>query len=67
MYVGVHKKYTLFLPDLKQLEFFSTDLRKYTSTSNFTKTRPVGAESFHADGQKWEANSRFDVCVTVHH
>jgi len=46
MYIGLHVKYLSFWPD-----FHETSFSKNTTTSNFKKIRPVGAEMFHAGGR----------------
>jgi len=51
MYIGLHVKYTLFLSNFDEIWIFSTDFRRNTQISNFTKIRLVGAESFYAGGQ----------------
>ena len=47
MYVRIHVKYPLYWQILTQLH--CSRISKNTQTSNFTKTRPLGAELFHAD------------------
>jgi len=50
MYIGLHVKYPLFLPEFNETWIFSKNFRK-TQVLNFVKIRAVGAELFHADGQ----------------
>jgi len=62
MCIGLHVKYQLLLLALNETRIFSTHLRKNIEKLNFVKTRPVGAELFHADGQTerhYDASSRF--------
>jgi hypothetical protein len=49
MYIGLHVKYALFLPDFKETRIFLTDLRK---CSNFMKIHLVGVELFRANEQR---------------
>ena len=51
MYIGLHVKYPLFLPDFNETLIFLTEFRKNTRISNFIKIHPVRAELFHADGR----------------
>jgi len=51
MYIGLHVKYPLFLPDVNETRIFSTAFSKDTQISNFMEIRPVGAELFYADGR----------------
>jgi len=47
---------------LTKREFSRQFFEKYSKTLNFIKTKPVGAEWFHADRQRdrrYEVNSRF--------
>ena len=46
MFLGVHVKYLLFLPDFNETWIFFDRFSK-----NFECKIPVGAELFHADGQ----------------
>ena len=45
-------KVPVFLLDLNETWVFSTGVREDTGMLNFVKIRPMGAELFHADGQK---------------
>jgi len=62
MYIGLHVKYPLFLPDCNESWILLTDLKKkILKFQFFMKFRPVGAE-FHADrrtDRHDEAVSRF--------
>jgi hypothetical protein len=46
MYIGLHVKYRLFMPDCNETFSFLDSFDKYCM-----KVRPVGAEMFHMDGQ----------------
>jgi hypothetical protein len=46
MYIELHVKYPLFMPDFNETLIFSTDFAKNTQMSNFMKIRTVGAELF---------------------
>jgi len=66
MYTGLHVECPLLLSDFNSTWIFSTDLKKKTRTSSFTKIRRVGVEPFHTDGKTdrktdshEEDNSRF--------
>ena len=66
MYIGLHVKYPIFLPDFNENVIFWTDFSKNPQISSFVKIRPLGAEIFHADEQtdrqtdrQVEANNRF--------
>ena len=48
--IGLHVKYRYSCQILKKHEF-SDSLSKNNQILNFTKIRPVGVESFHADWQ----------------
>jgi hypothetical protein len=49
MYIGLHVKYPLFLPDFTgKLNLLGT-LSKNTAISNFVKTLQVGTELFHME------------------
>jgi hypothetical protein len=50
MYIGLHVKYPLFLPDVEKVELLRQIFEK-KKLSNFIKIRPVEAELFHTDGQ----------------
>jgi hypothetical protein len=50
MYIGLHVKYMLYLPDLKKLEFSGQVFEKI-QIWKFMKIRPVGAELFQAGGR----------------
>ena len=50
MYIGLNVKYPLFLSVFNRTWICSTDFRN-TLEYNFMKSRPVGAELFHADGR----------------
>jgi hypothetical protein len=59
MYIGLHVKYLLFLPDFNETLIFSTVFEKY---SKIKFHDPVAAELFRADRRKDrhdKANSRF--------
>ena len=47
----LHVKYPLFLSDFNKILILSTDFLKKAQVLSFVKTRPVGAELFHADGR----------------
>jgi hypothetical protein len=49
MYISLHVKYPLFLPEFSETLIFSTDLKKKKSDS--VKLHLVGAQLFHADGK----------------
>jgi len=49
MYIGLHVKYQLFLPDLDKTRDFLDGFSKNTQIPNFTKIRPVWAELFRVD------------------
>jgi len=53
MYIGLHVKWPIFPPDLNENSKFLNRFSKNIQILNSTKFRSVGAESFHADGQKW--------------
>ena len=58
MYVGLHVKYRLFLPDVNETSTFSKDLRKILKHKNFMKIRPMGAELL---------GTKYSTCLhTVH-
>ena len=62
--IGLQVKYVLFLSYFKETGFFLDRFskKKISQISSFMKMRPVGAESFHEDGQTDlfdEASSRF--------
>jgi len=50
MYIDLHAKYPLFLSGFYETRI-SRQIKKITQILNFMKTRPIGAEFFHADGQ----------------
>jgi len=50
MYVGLHVKCPLFLPYCNKTWFFSTVFEKSSEKYIFMKSRPLGADLFHADG-----------------
>ena len=60
MYISLHVKYPLFLPDFHETWIFSKDFSKNYKMWNSIKIRPVGVESFHAerrtDGQTWRSS-----------
>ena len=49
MYIGLHVKNPLFLPELNETCIFSTDFRKIFLQSNSMETRPVEAELLLGD------------------
>jgi hypothetical protein len=49
MRIVVHVRYLLLLWDINEIWIFLTNFQKILLL-NLTKTRPVGAELFHADG-----------------
>jgi hypothetical protein len=49
MYIGLHVKYRLLLPDCKMKMIFLDRFSKNPQTSEFIKIRPVEAELFHED------------------
>ena len=51
MYIGLHVKYILYLPDLMKLEFCGQVFEKNIQISNSMTVRPVGAELFQAGGR----------------
>jgi hypothetical protein len=62
MYAGLHVKYPLLLPNYNETWHLLDRFSKKAHISNFTKTRPVGAELFFAGGQTdghKEADSHF--------
>jgi hypothetical protein len=68
VHFGLHVKYPLFSWILIKLEF-SRQILKNPQTSNFMKTRPVGAGLFHADGRTDrhdEANIIFSQFCETH-
>ena len=65
MYVGLHVKYPLFLADFNKT-WIPDKFSKNTLVSNFIKIHPVGAESYHADGQTYGEADRHDeanICL----
>ena len=51
MYIGLHVKQTLFLPELIKLKFSRNIFEKNTQKSSFTNIRQLAAELLHADGR----------------
>jgi hypothetical protein len=51
MHIGLHVKYTLFLPHLNETWIFLDTFFKNIQVSYFMKIRLVGAELFHVDGR----------------
>jgi len=51
MYMGLQVKYLLFLSDLHETWIFLTDFFKTIQISDIMKMHPVGAETFHTEGQ----------------
>jgi len=51
MYIGLHVKYLLFLPNFNKTCTFLTDFRKNTQISNIMQIPPVGAQLLRVDGQ----------------
>ena len=61
MYIGLHVKYMLFCQVLMKLEYYGLSFKKY-SNIKFHENPSVGAELFHADGQRHDkANSRVSI------
>jgi len=50
-YIGLHVKFSLFLPDFNETWIFSTYFRKNPQISKFMKNRPVGGELLSVDGR----------------
>jgi hypothetical protein len=63
MYIGVHVKYSLFLPDFNAPLIFSTEFGKNPQISNFMKIRRVGSELFYADRQTDNNMTKLIVAV----
>ena len=61
MYIGLHVKYPLFLPDFNETWIFSRDFRKITLISNLMKICPVGAELYRAD--RWTDMTKLIVAL----
>jgi len=55
MYSSFRVNYPLFLSASKETRIFWADFRKKVQISNFTKIRPVAAELFHADRERWRS------------
>ena len=53
MFVGLHVNTRYYCEIFMKLNFLDRFL-KNPAISNFTETRPVGAEFFHTDGRKAE-------------
>jgi len=51
-YIGPHVKHPLFFSNFSELWTFCPDIRKILSYQNAQKIRLVGAEVFHAEGQR---------------
>jgi hypothetical protein len=51
MYIGLHIKDPLFLPDFNETWYLLTNLMRHNYIYNLMKVLPVGAKLFHADGQ----------------
>jgi hypothetical protein len=67
MFVGLHVKCPLFLPDFKENRILSEVFqKKNTQTSNFTKIRPEGAELYHADGQTHSQAGTTKLVIAFH-
>ena len=62
MYIGLHVKYPLLLSDFNEILIFPTFSKKNPLLQNFMKIRQVGAELFHADGER---RTRLTVTFTI--
>jgi hypothetical protein len=51
MYIAFCVKYSVFLSDFNETNIFVAVFRKY-SDIKFYEIRPLGVESFHADGRR---------------
>ena len=51
MYIDIHIKYLLFLPDIEETWIFFDKLSKNTQIPNFMQIRPMGGEFYHVDEQ----------------
>jgi len=51
MYVGLHVKYPLFLPDFSETWICSTDFSKNTQVLNLIEIYPVGSEKVDMNTQ----------------
>jgi len=60
MYIGIHVKYSLFLSDFSETWVFLIDFRKIPKYQISMKIRPMGAESFHNEQEKYGPTDRHD-------
>jgi hypothetical protein len=51
MYIGLHVKYSLFLPDFNETWIFFDSFSKNCQISNLMEIYPMRAELYQADGR----------------